>query len=155
MKKKIILKRIKSIEPYLKSIGIPYKWCQILCGLYYENKSDRHALISSSLTGNINEASTSHQNDSKSSDLDESMTLCDEGSSETDNRKGASKEIDQDEDESLDSGYLNETKIFEQIINRLKSRFKARITLQETINSLSWLYFYIKIKNSKLKNFFN
>ena len=31
---------VKSIEPYTKIIGYPYKWCQIICGLYYINESD-------------------------------------------------------------------------------------------------------------------
>ena len=31
---KILNFRVKSIESYTKTIGYPYKWCQILCGLY-------------------------------------------------------------------------------------------------------------------------
>lgn len=35
---------VKSIEPFMKHIGIPYKWCQVLCGLYYGNKSEARAI---------------------------------------------------------------------------------------------------------------
>ncbi len=41
-----------------------------------------------------------------------------------------------DELDSLDNKQ-NDTKIFEQIIHRLKYRFRARVALQEIINSLS------------------
>lgn len=36
---------IISIEAHLKHVGHPYRWAQILCGLFYENKFDRQALI--------------------------------------------------------------------------------------------------------------
>lgn len=31
---------VKSFESFMKPIGIPYKWCQILCGMYYGSKSE-------------------------------------------------------------------------------------------------------------------
>lgn len=42
------------------------------------------------------------------------------------------------EDEASESqAHLSETKMFERIISRLKTRFKARICLQEIISQLS------------------
>lgn len=29
----------------MKPIGIPYKWCQVLCGLYYGNKPEKSTLL--------------------------------------------------------------------------------------------------------------
>ncbi len=43
---------IISIEPHLKHIGHPYRWAQILCGLFYENKFERQALIYPSIKQN-------------------------------------------------------------------------------------------------------
>lgn len=48
---------------------------------------------------------------------------------------------DDDDDETLNPSdsqkTLSDTKMFERIVSRLKSRFKARICLQEIINQLS------------------
>jgi hypothetical protein len=72
----------------------------------------------------------------------------DENEMETDDGKLKNGHVaengDEDQDnqepsgDSLDNKH-NETKVFEQIINRLKYRFRARIALQETISSLSKL----------------
>jgi hypothetical protein len=100
---KLYLKRVKSIESYTKTIGYPYKWCQILCGLYYINESDiKHKEVIS-----------------KVDEMDEDEIDGDIFSYATTNSN------------------RNEAKILHKVLHNLKSRFKARLTLQETINSLS------------------
>lgn len=69
-----------------------------------------------------------HLNEEES--LDDNMIVDDEKSERA------------EDENTIPSNYLNETKIFEQIINRLKSRFKAKITLQEAITSLSKILFF-------------
>lgn len=96
---------VKSIESYTKTIGYPYKWCQILCGLYYINESDvKHKEVISKVD-----------------------------------------EMDEDEIDEIDGDIFtyaatnsnkNEAKILPKVLHNLKSRFKSRLTLQETINSL-------------------
>jgi len=66
------------------------------------------------------------------------------------------KEMETDEkneniDAELKESSNSDTKLFEKIISKLKSRFKARVMLQETLNSLSKINFYILINFNCLK----
>lgn len=110
----------------MKNIGLPYKWCQILCGLFFDNKLDRQGMIATSMVN-----TKPHLNEEES--LDDNMIVDDEKSERT------------EDENTMPSNYLNDTKIFEQIINRLKSRFKAKITLQEAITSLSKNLYFEKL----------
>jgi hypothetical protein len=102
----------------LKQLGSPYKWCQYLCGLYYDNKFDRHTLISSS-------QSTISKKDEQNKSSDEMK----DDVEMTDNNN--------ENDSSDQTNDRNDSKLFEQIMNKLKFRFKSRVILQETLNSLS------------------
>lgn len=139
--------RIKSIEPYTKLVGAPYRWCQILCGLFYENKQDRQELIYPASQGlehvpidqsDMNNGLSKQPIDASESSM-KKQTNGKEQAGQPDN------EIDE-EDELMNplenQQHLSETKLFERIINRLKSRFKARICLQEIINQLSKILGY-------------
>jgi hypothetical protein len=59
------------------------------------------------------------------------------------NGHGNANENREEDEESQEQGTdsldnkQNETKIFEQIVNRLKYRFRARVALQNTLQSLS------------------
>ncbi len=110
--------RIKSIEPHLKQIGSPYKWCQYLCGLYYDNKFDRHSLISSSQS-----VSKKDDQNKSSDDMKDDVEMAADNNNETNS--------------SDQTNEKNDSKLFEQIMNKLKFRFRSRIILQETLNSLS------------------
>lgn len=144
---------VKSIEPYLKQIGKPYRWCQMLCGLYYENKSDRESLIyksiiksesSPKLAENDSESDRMMINDSNEEKMKEEQSLANKSSENME--INGNEEGEDGEELTNNESELNESKIFEHIITRLKSRFKARIFLQESINSLSKkinnLFFY-------------
>ena len=63
---------LQSIEPYTKLVGMPYKWCQYLCGLFYDNKEAREALISqgSDLTNVTNYLFLSYSNQIKKEIID-------------------------------------------------------------------------------------
>ena len=70
------------------------------------------------------------------------------------------KEMETDEkneelDIDLKESSNNDTKLFEKIINKLKLRFKARVMLQETLNSLSKMrkFLFFSYKLNKRKNF--
>ena len=60
---------IVSIEGYLKQIGHPYRWAQMLCGLFYENKFDRQAIIYPSVDTDQRILS----NDSEDNNMNEDM----------------------------------------------------------------------------------
>ena len=125
---------MRSIEAHIKTIGSPYRWCQMLCGLFYETKSDRKMMI---VNDRIKESSNEPE-----THLEKSIAMNDEDINRTDSSTVEMEDEDAQSSESNEIDDLaevdqNETKLFEQIINRLKTRFKARLVLQETINSLS------------------
>jgi hypothetical protein len=120
---------VKSMETFMKPIGVAYRWCQMLCGLYYgsrpETRPDR---------------------------VDESGDKCEVEMTE----EAASGDEQDEEVEEVDLFKLkdlNESKLICQILNRVKSRFKARYTLQRTINSTSKLLKFYEIVESFLANF--
>jgi hypothetical protein len=124
---------ITSIESFLTNIGYPYKWCHALCGIHYNNnnsESEARALdeklsVDSVVTDDANE--------------DDNAMLTDEIQ--------PTKGIDKDSDVTSEEGYLfgskqnsivkNESKLMEAILSKLILRFRTRVYLQETINSLS------------------
>lgn len=126
---------IKSIESYMKTIGVPYKWCQILCGLYYGNKTGKNSANSAaSNSSEVNDYEMKGENkvNGKSSNqTDEEMEVSDVDEEDEDD----DNEIDLEESDLLDLKNQNESKLIVQILNRLKSRFKARVVLQKTIDS--------------------
>jgi len=124
---------VKSIESYMKSIGIPYKWCQILCGLYYGNKSGK---TNSTLSNSINDFQMKEQskvdgsekiNGKASNQMEEEMEVSDE---EIEDENTDFEDLD-----LIDLKNQNESKLIVQVLNRLKSRFKARVVLQKAIDS--------------------
>ena len=124
----------------MKHIGVPYRWAQVLCGLYYGNRSE--GKVASSGNASIDEELGHKVNGKNGSQMDEEMIEVD-------------TEDDKDDFEESDDGgefgdleviqlkTRNESKFIVQILNRLKSRFKARVILQKTLNSTS--------KNSRLR----
>jgi hypothetical protein len=90
---------------------------------------------------------TKHQeelNDKRTKQSDEKMITNDDS---TTGLEKSDKEMDIDEkneevESDLKESSSNDTKLFEKIINQLKSRFKARVMLQETLNSLSKIMFF-------------
>lgn len=90
---------IKSIEQFMKPIGVPYKWAQTLCGLYYGSKLTTKSAV--------NEVEMMEENVSEN----------------------------ESEEEDVGGEDVNESKMIVQILSRLKSRFRARVVLQKTINS--------------------
>ena len=138
-----------------------YRWCQILCGLFFENKFDRHNFMHS--TQSTFAERTKHQeeiNDKRTKQSDEKMVTNDDS---TTGLEKSDKEMDIDEkneevESDLKESSSNDTKLFEKIINQLKSRFKARVMLQETLNSLSKIMFFLDVfinlfKSGFLENF--
>ena len=123
---------VKSIEPYLKQIGAPYRWSQILCGLYYENKSDPGSLINFISNESQYRVSDTAGDDKSTREQDAKAKTAGDGKDEPMN-------TNEDEEDGVILGgrELNDTELFEHIINKIKSRFKARFALQETINALS------------------
>jgi hypothetical protein len=129
---------IKSLEAFAKEIGTPYRWCQILCGLFYETRQDRlHMIYPSYQKGG-------QKNDDDTVEMEEEANENDNEDNNDKEREMSEQAKKEKEHESSDQNVLNqqhsrlsETKLFERILNRLKSRFKARITLQEAINQLS------------------
>jgi hypothetical protein len=102
--------------------------------LYFENRADRQQMILSSTNGDLASSSKSKKGEEDACEMDTDDGKLKNGHS------GENGEEDHDSQEqggdSLDNKH-NETKIFEQIINRLKYRFRARVVIQETIHSLS------------------
>ena len=94
--------------------------------MYYENKFDRHSAIFSSSAGKSTHSKK---------ELKDSNELSHKDVDET--------EMESESTQNRDSE-KNDSKLFEQIIVKLKSRFKSRIILQETINSLSMMS-YLKV----------
>lgn len=130
------LNSVKSIEPYTKTIGYPYKWCQILCGLYYINESDikhKERLTKDDSKEKINEFNNG-SGDGMSDEAIGGIKLEDMEEEEID-------EIDNNSGDiftyAATSSNKNEAKILQKVLHNLKSRFKSRVILQETINSLS------------------
>ncbi len=113
---------IKSFETFMKPIGVAYRWCQVLCGLYYGNKTE-----------NKNEKAFVQEIDDKC-EVDMVEEVVSDGENED---EPCTDEID----DMFESKNLNESKLIGQILNRVKSRFRARYTLQKTINSTSNLNF--------------
>jgi len=108
-------------------MGRPYMWCQTICGLLYENKTAKNRV---------------------NTPQDEKLDLDSDSPKSSDEKideQEESNETNENESESIageaNLGVKNEAKFLEQIISRLKSRFKARYILQDTINSLSNFFF--------------
>lgn len=116
---------------------MPYRWAQILCGLFYENKFDRQSLIYASAPASSNVNVMMEEENGSKATIDESTKPMDTSNGKKDKDSEAQDEEENEQNELADVNRQNDTKMFELIINRLKSRFKARITLQEAINSLS------------------
>jgi len=112
---------ITGLEDHIKEIGWPYYWCQVLCGLYYQADEEQKGV-------------------KESNRIDEAYEAC--GESPTKKLKDTAVEPNyEDDDEFLSSlcgttVVRNETKIYQKIFSKLKARFKSRVILQETINSL-------------------
>ena len=94
----------------------------MLCGLYYQADEEQKGV-------------------KESNRIDEAYEAC--GESPTKKLKDTAVEPNyEDDDEFLSSlcgttVVRNETKIYQKIFSKLKARFKSRVILQETINSLS------------------
>ena len=116
---------IKSFESYMKPIGIPYKWCQILCGMYYGSKSESK----SNQTTEIHDYITEKKLNGKGSNEK------DQNSDKIEIDQSDESDVDDDEDDNDSTKNQNESKLIVQIMNRLKSRFKARVILQKTLSS--------------------
>ena len=136
-----------------------YRWCQILCGLFYENKFDRHNLIYSTQSTsagrrNVQEELSENKRDNQSEQ--KMITNVDSTSSvEKSEKEMETDEKNEELDIDLKESSNNDTKLFEKIINKLKLRFKARVMLQETLNSLSKMrkFLFFSYKLNKRKNF--
>jgi hypothetical protein len=117
---------INSLEAHLKLIGHPYRWAQIMCGLFYENKFDRQAFIYPPEEKSLNGKLVDESNDNNDNDMEDMSDVIE-----------SKKETDEEEDSAQNElDHQNDSKIFENILNRLKTRFKALITLQGAIHSL-------------------
>ena len=150
---KFFYSSVKSIEPYMKNIGIPYRWCQIMCGMFYENRFNQQSYLYMAEEDETKQQTKSSHD--KEAHLDSLVELEDD----------ADKiEIDNDNLEQNEANHVNgidceinttncaidlndlnnqnESKLIIQILNRLKSRFKARIDLHQIINSLSKLILF-------------
>jgi len=129
-----------------------YRWCQILCGLFYENKFERLHFIYS--TQSTTASCRKHQEELNDNKINEEKMITNEESTSV--LEKSEKEMETDEkneniDAELKESSNSDTKLFEKIISKLKSRFKARVMLQETLNSLSKINFYILINFNCLK----
>jgi THO complex subunit 5 len=147
---------IKSFEPYLNTYGTPYRWSQMLCGLFFENKFDRHTLVSNqkqkdesnlddtqdnvSIISNIGDNNDDNDDDdTKKSSPNKKSKNNDDIEMKDDNDDKEANESDNEGDDSIDGladNSMNEVKIFEEIIKRLKNRFKVRVRLQRTLQML-------------------
>ena len=142
---------IKSLEPYLKQIGIPYKWCQLICGLNYENRTDKNSVLgfissdlksrkvqedeSSELLGKkLTTKDADAQNLNGSSIIANGKEENENANSINSNNRNAKNQINSSNSNSYEP---NDTEIFEHILSRLISRFKAKFILNETLYSLS------------------
>lgn len=126
---------IKSIDQYMGSIGIPYRWCQILCGLYYGTKNESKL----NQEGQYDFQDKFQMNKEKVNGKAEKVEECemievDNDLSDVDNEEEDLNK-NMDDLDLIDLKNHNESKFIIQILNRLKSRFKSRIILQRTINS--------------------
>lgn len=74
-------------------------------------------------------------------DASESTTARVADATADDSMKSEDEENDDKENEEnlTNVNKENEARVFEQIVARLKNRFKSRVTLQETLHSLSKL----------------
>ncbi len=108
-------------------------WCQTVCGLFYENKTLNSN--KSPRTVSCDETTTTTTNDEK---MEVSKLQTDKQLDNEMNEENNASDSESSEEVNLNLNKKhNESKLLEQIVNRLKYRFKARIILQETINSLS------------------
>jgi len=106
-------------------------WCQTICGLFYENKSSDSSNKSLSYD---NETATNDEKMEVSKSLPDKQLVDNE-------QESSDIESTEEVNLNLNNKNKNESKLLEQVVNRLKSRSKARIVLQETINSLSIIHY--------------
>lgn len=97
-------------------------WCQTICGLFYENKSE---------SKHDSEIRIAQDFDETSQDAEEKM------SKSNDKMDQDGNESDSSDETTPETTNKNDARLLEQVISKLKSRFKARIILQETLITLS------------------
>ncbi len=135
----------------MKNIGIPYRWCQIMCGMFYENRfNQRSYLYMAEEDETKQQSKSSHDKEAHMDSLVELEDDADKIEIDNDNlEQNEANHVNGIDDGEInttncaidinDLNNQNESKLIIQILNRLKSRFKARVDLQQIINSLSKL----------------
>lgn len=106
-------------------------WCQTICGLLYENKSERKLNSELRITNDLNETESNEE-----AQAEDKMNTSGKSNDKME-QDGDESETDSGDDATSEASKKNDARLLEQVFSRLKSRFKARITLQETLNTLS------------------